>query len=136
MRPAVEDEAGRVEGGLSRMKLRVLSDGTSSGTYVLDEKNNVIDDVTAVTWTCSAGKQATVTLTLVGTQVDVTGEKAEAPKPDVVEVICPACRVRVYLAATDVKAEDKNPGTENKWKCATCQEWNPSHKWFDMSLVV
>ena len=70
------------------MKLKIVSNGTSTGTVLLTEDGQQIQNVTAITWMCVAGGVAKVRLTLInvpieaeGDLVDSLGEVSELPPP-------------------------------------------------------
>lgn len=59
------------------MKLRIVSDGTTYGTKVVDERGERIEGVTFVGWTIKAGASATAVLHLRGVGADVAGDRVE-----------------------------------------------------------
>lgn len=73
------------------MKLRIVSDGTTFGTKVLDEMDEPIERVTKVTWSIEANGPpgsntglARCTLELAGVPVTLEGdtEPPSVPEPD------------------------------------------------------
>lgn len=57
------------------MKLRIVSDGTGSGTVVMDEDGNTVDRVVSINWSVGGRHeraQAVITIDAVG--VDVIAE--------------------------------------------------------------
>lgn len=59
------------------MKLRIVSDGTESGTFVTDQYGNVVKGVTSITWQigpATGGSTATAQIILTNIPVDLIGE--------------------------------------------------------------
>src|SRR2546430_324616 len=61
------------------MKLRIVSDGTPTGTWLLDVDTGKDVDlcVTHATWHCEVDSLATATLVIADVEVDVIGEAAD-----------------------------------------------------------
>jgi len=75
------------------MKLKIVSDGTSKGSYLFTEDGKEIEMVQAVTWTlnCKSSLFATVIVTLLKVPVELEGyletvidrsKPGEAPPPE------------------------------------------------------
>lgn len=65
------------------MRIKIISDGTSQGTHVVNEQTGErLDLVTRISWELSATHLATATLTLLRVPVEVEGDAAIAERSD------------------------------------------------------
>lgn len=56
------------------MKLRIVSDGTCSGTTVLDEDGNHLSGVTEINWSVTAGKLSVARLVISNVKLEAVGQ--------------------------------------------------------------
>jgi len=65
------------------MKIKIISDGTSQGTSVVDaESGEVVPGVQLVNFTCAVGEAPEAFLHVVGISCEIVTEAAEALMPD------------------------------------------------------
>lgn len=58
------------------MKLRIVSDGSSGGTKILDENDQTIENIVEVSWEIEVGRHAQVFLTFTDMPVELVGDIA------------------------------------------------------------
>lgn len=59
---------------MDKLKLKLISDGTSEGTYLVDEEGKVLDGVLSIKWGLNATEVPTVEVTLVAIPVKISYE--------------------------------------------------------------
>lgn len=52
-------------------RLSVISDGTPNGTLAFDDKGEMIEGVSSVTWTCKAGETPRVLIEFLASKIDI-----------------------------------------------------------------
>lgn len=108
------------------MKLKIISDGTREGTYIIPMGEGDLEDVLGITWSMMEGDAlATVTLTLGDVQVEVTGQ---TNTPTV--VTCPHCNHRIETTVKNVGRYEEYKGTNTRWKCGRCGKRGFAEDWF------
>jgi len=110
-------------------RLRIISDGTSAGTRVIDSMGRQIENVTAIAWKAEAGKLATAEIAVIDIPVDLVVD--EAPKTNV--VTCPICDHQIELNVKDIGRRADVEGKEVRWKCGKCGRYSMAEDWFDVS---
>lgn len=69
---------------MNNRRYRIVSDGSSMGTKVLDPDGRSLDMVTKVEWSIEAGRIGVARVTLFNVEVDVVGDEPNQSAP------CPA----------------------------------------------
>lgn len=108
------------------MKLKIISDGTREGTYIIPLGKGELENVMSIAWSIKEGQMnATATITVSDVQVEVQGEVNE---PTV--ITCPNCQNRVETTVQEVGRHNEYKGTSVRWKCGKCCKLGYAEDWF------
>lgn len=108
------------------MKLKIISDGTRKGTYIIPLGEGDIENVLGVSWSMMEGDTTAVaTITVADVQVEVQGETAT---PTV--VTCPNCSHRVESTVQEMGRYEDYRNGNTRWKCGKCGRLANAEDWF------
>ena len=109
-------------------RLRIISDGTTDGTWVLDDDGNSIENVTAIHWQLT-GNTVTATLTIADAEAELVID--ESPKTTLIS--CPRCETKFEMPTKDIGRRADVIEKPIRWKCAKCGKYSLAEDWFDVS---
>ena len=65
---------------VKNMKLKIISDGTTRGTKVIDEMGNMVEHVQAISWQIRVGELSLATIELIDIPIETAVNHSEKKK--------------------------------------------------------
>lgn len=109
------------------MRLKIISDGTAKGTWVVSLDGKPIEDITSVTWSISGNGESRATVELTNVPVELVGETAEDTQS---LLTCPICDTRTLQSTKAFGRLSDHKGTNTMWLCGTCKKRSYAEDWF------